>query len=223
MANTAATQVSIGNDQTLNAAAARYWLALVARIKAETGMVILPTEGTRQYARQKYLWDGYRAGAIDPSTGRRFNPAWSPDDSRAYHLSGRAVDVGSGVGYVTTTASRIFYALAGLYGFRPTVAGEPWHFEWRADWVGISLEAAAITKAVIPEPPSEEDDMRFTLIAGRQTGWKFPYILDAEDGKRRALSKLELDIYRSRKNRYDEVGDVDQVGFDAIPKKVGSA
>ena len=217
MANTAAAQAGIGNGQTMNADAARHWAALVAEIKRDTGITVVATEGTRTYARQKALYDGYRAGRPG------FNPAWSPESPYAYHLSGRAVDVGSGVGYLATQASREFYARAGRYGFRPTVAGEPWHFEWRADWVGISLEAASVTKAVIPEPPSEEDEMRFTLIAGRQTGWKFPYILDAEDGKRRALSQLELAIYRSRKNRYDEVGDIDQAGFDAIPKKAGSA
>jgi len=149
MANTAATQAPIGGGQTLNADAARYWLALVGRVKAEFGHTIIATEGTRVYARQKYLWDGYRAGRVDPSTGRRFNPAWPPDSPLAYHLSGRAVDVGSGVGYLATAASRAFYARAGQYGFRPTVAGEPWHFEWRREWVGISLETAAVVKQVI--------------------------------------------------------------------------
>jgi len=159
MANTSGPQSSIGNGQTLNTDAARYWLALVERIAREHKITIVPTEGTRVYARQKYLYDGYRAGRIDPSTGRRFNPAWSPDDRRAYHLSGRAVDVGSSVGYVTTLASQVFYSLAGQYGFRPTVQGEPWHFEWSATWVGISLEVAATVKQTIPATPSEEDDM----------------------------------------------------------------
>jgi len=164
MANTAATQAAIGNGQTLNTDAARFWDALVARIKREAGFTIVATEGTRLYARQKYLYDGYRAGRIDPSTGRRFNPAWSPDSPNAYHLSGRAVDVGSSVGYVATEASRAFYSRAGQYGFRPTVAGEPWHFEFRADWVGISLEVAAVEKKVIPSV--QEDTMTVIMTIG---------------------------------------------------------
>ena len=171
MANTAATQATIGNGQTLNADAARYWAALVARIKAETGFTIVATEGTRLYERQKYLWDGYRSGRIDPSTGRRFNPAWPPDSPSAYHLSGRAVDVGSSVGYVTTEASRAFYSRAGQYGFRPTVAGEPWHFEFRPEWVGVTLETAVLAKAIIPAPDSpREDDMLIHLRGSAKRG-----------------------------------------------------
>jgi hypothetical protein len=151
MVNTAGAQSAIGNGQTLNSDAAAQWLALVARIKRETGIAITATEGTRTYARQKYLYDGYRAGRAG------FNPAWSPASPFAYHLSGRAVDVGSGVGYLVTTASREFYARAGQHGFRPTVKGEPWHFEWRAEWVSIPLEVASYTPTPIPE--KEEDDM----------------------------------------------------------------
>jgi len=143
VANTAAAQAGIGNGQTMNADAARHWAALVAEIKRDTGITVVATEGTRTYARQKALYDGYRAGRPG------FNPAWSPESPYAYHLSGRAVDVGSGVGYLATQASREFYARAGRYGFRPTVAGEPWHFEWRADWVGVSLEVAAVAKRVV--------------------------------------------------------------------------
>lgn len=160
MPNTAAAQSSIGAGQTMNSDAARYWKALVDDIAQATGIAILATEGTRTYARQKYLYDGYRAGKPG------FNPAWSPDSPYAYHLSGRAVDVGSNVGFTGTRASREFYSRAGRYGFRPTVKGEPWHFEWRADWVGVSLDTAGSSAVVIPSPtpasvpaPSEEDDM----------------------------------------------------------------
>ena len=171
MANTAAAQAAIGNGQTLNADAARYWTALTARIQTDHGLTILATEGSRQYARQKYLYDGYRAGRVDPMTGKRFNPAWSPDDPRANHLSGRAVDVGSSVGYVATNASRVFYALAGQYGFLPTVKGEPWHFEWRADWVGVSLETAVVAKSIIPAPHSPtEDDFMIHLKGSAKRG-----------------------------------------------------
>jgi hypothetical protein len=146
MANTAGVQASIGNGQTLNADAARYWLALVAVIYRLHGIVIDPTEGTRTKERQGYLY----ANRNRPG----FNPAWPADSPFAYHVSGRAVDVGSGVGYLATIASQVFYAMAGLYGFRPTVKGEPWHFEWRAEWVGISLEVAAVVQRIIPTNPT---------------------------------------------------------------------
>jgi hypothetical protein len=187
MANTAGAQAPIGNGQTLNAVAARYWLALVARIKAETGIDIVATEGTRDYARQKYLYDGYRAGR------KGFNPAWSPDSPFAYHLSGRAVDVGSGVGYLITSASRAFYALAGVYGFRPTVKGETWHFEWRADWVGISLETASLDRVTIPQPQSEEDDDMFKPAFVRNTRSGAVAFLFPDRVK---VAKDEAEIYR---------------------------
>jgi len=153
MANTSLAQLTLANSgrQSMNADAAKYFNALVAKIKADTGITIVATEGTRTYARQKELYDGYRAGRIDPTTGKRYNPAWSPDDPRANHLSGRAVDVGSGVGYVSTPAARAWRALATAYGFRETVAGEPWHFEWRSDWVAVTLPTT-------PAANSEEDE-----------------------------------------------------------------
>lgn len=157
MANTSGRQASIGNGQSLNEDAARCYNALVSKIKAETGYVVLPTEGTRTYARQKYLYDGYRAGRIDPATGRKFNPAWSPNDSRANHLSGRAVDVGSSVGYVNSPQARAWRARMKDYGFRETVIGEPWHFEWHKDWTSSSIDLADVNATPLPE--SEEDDM----------------------------------------------------------------
>lgn len=148
MANKAGTQLSIGNKQSMNADAAAYWNALTQRIFDETKLVILPTEGTRTYARQKELYDGYRAGRIDPSTGQRYNPAWSPDSPNANHLSGRAVDVGSGVGYRNRPEYTAFRKYAGEYGFRETVKGEPWHFEWRADWVKTPVNTTASTNKI---------------------------------------------------------------------------
>jgi hypothetical protein len=150
MANTAAAQADIGNGQTLNTDAAIYWRLLVAAVAAVCGVSVVATEGTRTYARQLYLWQNRNRPG--------FNPAWHPDDPRANHLAGRCVDVGSGVGYMATAVSRAFYALAALYGFRATVPGEPWHFEWRLEWVSPAirlLATASTTKTTIPE----EEDM----------------------------------------------------------------
>jgi hypothetical protein len=143
MANTSGTQASIGYGQTMNADAAGYFNALVAKIKAETGYTIVPTEGTRAYFRQLELYNGYVQGRIDPTTGRKYNPAWSPESPFAYHLSGRAVDVGSSVGYTGSAQAKAWRARMLPYGFRETVAGEPWHFEWRKEWATTSIDAAS--------------------------------------------------------------------------------
>jgi hypothetical protein len=163
VANQAGVQASIGNGQTLNADAAVYWRLLVAAVAAACGVWVVATEGTRTYARQLYLWQHRN----EPG----FNPAWHPDDARANHVAGRCVDVGSGVGFVLTLVSIAFYRLAGLYGFRATVPGEPWHFEWRLEWVSAAIRAqagsapASSSKTPIPDPePQEEDDMKLRLI-----------------------------------------------------------
>lgn len=168
MANTSGPQASIGNGQTMNENAAIYYNALTLNIKREDSIDIVPTEGTRTYARQKYLYEGYLAGRIDPSTGQRFNPAYSPDSPYAYHLSGRAVDVGSSVGYTNTPASKAFYGKAGKFGFRPTVQGEPWHFEWRLEWVSPDLDLATVNAdPEIPTVDPEEDIMHIISSSTR--------------------------------------------------------
>ena len=155
MANRAGLQTSIGNGQTLNADAAIYWRLLVAAVAAACGVWVVATEGTRTYARQLYLWQNRNRPG--------FNPAWHPDDARAYHVAGNAVDVGSQVGFILTLVSIAFYRLAGDYGFRPTVKGEPWHFEWRQEWVAPRIRSQVGTTPASPSPTpfpnSPEDDM----------------------------------------------------------------
>jgi hypothetical protein len=166
MANTSGRQSSIGNGQTLNADAALYWKALQSAVFLLVGVWVIATEGTRTYARQMYLWvNRNRPG---------FNPAWHPDNPRAYHLSGRAVDVGSGVGYVATAVSKAFYKLAGSYGFRATVPGEPWHFEWRLEWVATHIRQQVENPPADTPPvprPQEDDDM--LTVRDKSTGHTF--------------------------------------------------
>lgn len=162
MANTSGAQASIGNGQTMNVDAAMHWNAMVGAILRDHKVPIIATEGTRTRSRQSYLYDGYRFGRIDPTTGRKFNPAWSPDSPYAYHLSGRAVDVGSGVGFSNRAEYRIFREYAKQYGFRETVKGEPWHFEWRSDWVSDHIKnylAASNPAGSNPTPIPVEDDL----------------------------------------------------------------
>jgi len=155
MSNRPGPQASIGNGQTLNADAAVYWHLLVAAVAAACGVWVIATEGTRTWARQFYLWQNRNSPG--------FNPAWHPNDPLAFHVAGRCVDVGSGVGYLATLVSRAFYKLAGAYGFRATIAGEPWHFEWRLEWVAghirfvAAVQAASTNKKEIdPMPDAKE-------------------------------------------------------------------
>jgi hypothetical protein len=146
MANTAGRQAVIGNGQTMNADAAAYALALRALVFAMVGVWVIYTEGTRTYDRQNYLY----VNRNKPG----FNPAWPPWSIFAYHMSGRAVDVGSEVGYVKTAVSRAFYSVAGAYGFRPTVPGEPWHFEWRLEWVRPDIRRMVENGTAAPAAPA---------------------------------------------------------------------
>lgn len=162
MVNTSGPQTPIGNGQTMNTDAATHWNAMVAEIKRDTGIVIVATEGTRSYARQEYLYNNRNKPG--------FNPAWPPTSPYAYHLSGRAVDVGSSVGYVNTNNARVFRAYSGKYGFRETVKGEPWHFEWRSDWVNPGVNLAASSAKPIPAKPEPPvNGLEASLVAAKDT------------------------------------------------------
>lgn len=162
----AGAQASIGNNQTMNSRAAQYFNALKARILKESGIVIVATEGTRSWERQNHLYQGYIQGLIDPTTGKRYNAAWSPNKP-SIHQVGNAVDVGSGVGFVNTAAAKIFRKYAAAYGFHETIAGEPWHFEFSNPTIDLSN-----TPEKVEEVPAEEtdDDMKPFLIQRTSDG-----------------------------------------------------
>jgi len=216
--------IPIENGQQLDAEAGRQYIAFINDLDQRLGRHIPLTEGFRSPERQKHLYDSWRAGVPG------YNPAYSPADPRANHLRGRCVDIGGGVGITSSVAHQTARAIAPAYGYSFNVPGEGWHAEYVGGATliapeGITFSFGRPAPAPAPATPqeSEEDTMRFTLIAGRLTGWKAPYILDAEDGKRRALSAQELAIYRNRPfGKLPEVGDQDQAAFDLIPKKEGS-
>lgn len=215
MANTSLTQASIGNGQTMNTEPAKYYNALVQKIESETGMRIVATEGTRTYARQKELYDLYRAG--------EGNPAWSPESPYAYHLSGRAVDVGSGVGFSNNPAYGVWRKYCGPYGFRETVQGETWHFEWRADWVGVDLSRAA-SGTLVEIPLPKDNDMRYikyndktpTTINGVEVKNGDIFLWDAEglkkvadggawDGAQGGLSGVGLELLNRNRLQFENL------------------
>jgi hypothetical protein len=194
MVNKSGVQASIGNGQTMNQDAARYYNSLVALIYKETGLVIVATEGTRTYARQAELYNGYVRGRIDPSTGKKYNPAYSPDSPHAYHLSGQAVDVGSSVGYSGAAAYRAWRERMLSYGFRETVPGEPWHFEWRYEWVSVAIEPSSSDATPLPIDNQKDVDMpTYELV--KQNGADTVYY-SVDRIQRKAVTGAELPDYQ---------------------------
>lgn len=194
MTNTPGPQAPIGNGQSMNSDAARYFNALVTLIYKETGLVIIPTEGTRTFARQSELYNGYVQGRIDPATGKRYNPAYSPTSPHANHLSGRAVDVGSSVGYSGTPAYKAWRARMAAYGFRETVPGEPWHFEWRYEWVKVTIEPSSSDAQPLPNNDLKDNDMPTYELAKQNGGDTIYYSVDRI--QRKAVTGAELPDYQ---------------------------
>ncbi|GMU10357.1 M15 family metallopeptidase [Corallococcus caeni] len=84
------------------------------------GQPLLVTSGWRSYQKQRYLWRLYRKG-LGPKAAR---------PGRSNHNRGLAVDLVVG----SEEASPTYDWLAGnacRFGFRRTVASEPWHWEYR--------------------------------------------------------------------------------------------
>lgn len=94
---------------------ARVFLDMRARAASE-GVDLRLESGFRTVAQQRALFRAWRAG--------RGNPAAPP--GRSNHQSGRALDI------VTSTpgARAWLEANAASFGFRQTVANEPWHWEY---------------------------------------------------------------------------------------------
>ena len=163
-------QAAIGGGQTLNVDAALYLFALAGAVREEIGVRLEYTEGTRSWDQQNRFYQGYIKGLIDPNTGKRYNPAYNPDDPRAYHLAGSAVDFGSGVGYRGTAAQKAVHKLGPLYGFDFPIGNELWHGQWSRRSVKRPIDTA--TLVVSPFDTSEEDTSMD----------KLRFITDGKDG-----------------------------------------
>jgi len=107
-----------------------------AAFKAETGLDLLVSDGTRTRAEQQKLWDDYQAG--------RGPRAAHPDDPKAYHVESgptgpRALDIrdsgaDAGVTRYGNRRSAWIRDNAGRFGFDPAGYNhynEPWHIEYR--------------------------------------------------------------------------------------------
>jgi len=99
----------------LRADAARAYLDM-KRAAATEGVSITLTSAWRSYQEQKYLYDNQNKPG--------FNPAAAPGTSK--HEFGLAIDVASGIPWVTRHGSR--------FGWIATVPGEPWHFEYNGSY-----------------------------------------------------------------------------------------
>ncbi|CAM3992997.1 D-alanyl-D-alanine carboxypeptidase [Corallococcus sp. ZKHCc1 1396] len=106
-----------GHRMHRDAAAAFERMTAEAR---ESGRTLLVTSAWRSYRQQHYLWRLYRKG-LGPKAAR---------PGRSNHNRGLAVDLVVGSGLESPT----YLWLAGnacRFGFRRTVASEPWHWEYR--------------------------------------------------------------------------------------------
>lgn len=159
MANKPGPQRALGSrGQTINASAWPYFDGLLRAVSARTKVSYdnLVVEATRTYARQDYLYKGYIQGRIDPSTGRKFNPAYAPNSPYAYHVAGDAVDFGGGAGTRGTPVQRALHELGPSFGIFFEVSNELWH--GRCDLRRApNLSGASGGAIVFPE--DEEDDM----------------------------------------------------------------
>ena len=164
MANRAGPQRALGTrGQTINADAWPYFDALLRAVVKETGANYddLITEATRIWARQNYLY----VNRNKPG----FNPAWPPDDARAFHVAGNAVDFGAGAGYRGTPVQRALHRIGPTLGIFFEISNELWHgaFDKTRAPKTIPTTVAAKTATVITP---EEPDMKLIQSPNRGIG-----------------------------------------------------
>ncbi len=131
-------RIHTGHRLHRDAAAAFERMAADART---AGQSLLVTSGWRSYQQQRYLWRRYRQG-LGPKAAR---------PGRSNHNRGLAVDLVVG----SEEASPTYDWLAGnacRFGFRRTVASEPWHWEYRPK----STRAPADGEDCLGRPVTEE-------------------------------------------------------------------
>lgn len=122
----ASALVDIGGGKLLQKDAARNWLALVAAVKARTGVTLYLANGQeayRSYSKQVY-WKNYYINLGTPRL------AATPGTSN--HGWARAVDI-SGYGSTGSATWKALSALAPQFGYSNATGaavGETWHWEY---------------------------------------------------------------------------------------------
>ena len=161
---------------------------------------VVVTSGCRSYAKQKYLYDKYRAGRGNLAA----NPDWNRPDGffkGSFHMEqpdgfSYAVDFGLTSGKIKTWEVN---NIAKYYGIYPTVSSEWWHHQPRDgnDWFEIQSD--------IPEPEAVKKEPKMDWL-----------------GIVRLLNKLRDDVrtspikYRERSDRVKILQRrLGAVGFDA--------
>ncbi|MDB4543242.1 M15 family metallopeptidase, partial [bacterium] len=117
-------------------------LLALAQAANDAGHTLSINDAYRSYAKQQYLYDGYKNGTPG------FNPAARPGTSK--HQSGDAIDIDVGKGDIY----RWLVQHAWKYGYMRTVAGEEWHWVYAPNvdvysrvpkghptWYGVEMEA----------------------------------------------------------------------------------
>ena len=110
--------VRLKGGELLHHAAAAAFQRMSARAREE-GVALRVTSGYRSRREQRWLYERYRKG-LGPKAAR---------PGRSNHQRGLAVDLV--VGGVTSFTYEWLTSHACRFGFRRTVASEPWHWEYR--------------------------------------------------------------------------------------------
>ena len=112
------TVAPVGNGQFLRTDAAASYKKLLAAA-ARAGISLSSTSGFRTMAEQQSLY-------------RQYGPSRAAVPGYSNHQGGVAMDIG-GVGSYGSTAFNWLKSHAGKFGFRNTVAGEPWHWSYNTN------------------------------------------------------------------------------------------
>lgn len=153
MTNQPGPQRALGSrGQTINASAWPYFDGLIRKVSDVTGVSYdqIIVEGTRTYARQKFLYENRNKPG--------FNPAYPPDSPYAYHVAGDAVDFGAGAGTRGTPVQKALHQYGASFGIFFEVSNELWH--GRCDLSRVPNLDPAGSGATPIEP--EDDDMPLT-------------------------------------------------------------
>jgi hypothetical protein len=129
---------------------------------AREGVALRVSSGFRTMSQQQYLYGCY-VNCNCNSCNLAARPGYSN------HQSGHALDLYTGGNAVSWLRRR-----GGAFGFRETVSGEPWHWEW---WGGGPGGGPCRGQAAAPAAPPPPPPNSYHVFAGKFQGGRFTDVL----------------------------------------------